>query len=81
MWSTDYDAPLSEWGSVTEKYTVLRTVLTEMVPNSMSWNPLPAVPLPVPTAQYGDVKMTLYMSLLSTLQYVPVSDIVSKYSV
>lgn len=70
---TDYDAPLNEWGSPNQKYMELRDVLTEMVPESMFQYPLPPLPAKVPTAEYGDVKMSLYISLLSTLQYVPVS--------
>lgn len=73
MFSTDYDAPVSESGSVNHKYVELRDLLSEMVPKSMFRYPLPPIPSPVPTAEYGDVKMTLYISLLSTLQYVPVS--------
>ncbi|CAI7994260.1 Beta-galactosidase-1-like protein 3, partial [Geodia barretti] len=69
--SYDYDAPLSEWGSVTKKYLELRNLLVETVPESLSLNPLPPLPLSVPTADYGEIKMTLYISLLSTLQYVP----------
>ena len=69
----DYDAPLSEWGSVNKKYLELRKVLSEMVPESLSRDPLPPIPPPVPTAGYGEITMTLYISLLSTLQYVPVS--------
>ena len=69
----DYDAPLSEWGSVTQKYLELRDLLLEVVPDSLSQNPLPPLPPSVPTADYGEIKMTLYISLLSTLQYAPVS--------
>ena len=73
VYTTDYDAPLSEWGSLNQKYMELREVLSEMVPESMTFNPLPPLPSQVPTVAYGEVKMTLYISLLSTLQYVPVS--------
>ena len=72
----DYDAPLNEWGSPTEKYRELRNVLSDMVPESLSQYPLPPIPLPPPTAEYGEIKMTLYISLLSTLQYIPVSHII-----
>jgi beta-galactosidase GanA len=69
--SYDYDAPLSEYGGVTQKYVELRNLLSEMVPDSMFRYPLPPLPSPVATADYGPVKMTLYISLMSTLQYVP----------
>ena len=71
--ATDYDAPLNEYGSATQKYIELRNVLSQMVPESMSRYPLPPLPSPVIAADYGSVKMTLYISLMSTLQYVPVS--------
>lgn len=97
---TDYDAPVSECGDITEKYKVLRNVLLIVVPESLCkftlrhqiWHlylpsffssslslilsavyPLPSLPPNLPKEAYGDVKLTLYISLLSTLQYVPVS--------
>ena len=60
---------------MTKKYLELRNLLVETVPESLSLNPLPPLPLSVPTADYGEIKMTLYISLLSTLQYVPVSSL------
>ncbi len=41
---------------------------------------LPKVPPNIPSYGYGEVKMTLYLSILSTLQYLPVS-IISTQSV
>ena len=40
--------------------------------------PLPPLPPNPPKEAYGDVRLTLYITLLSTLQYIPVSGLSSR---
>ena len=68
---TDYNAPLTEWGDVTEKYTVIRNLLKELVPESLPSTPLLPVPPNHPKIAYGEVKVPLYIKLVNTLQYIP----------
>lgn len=68
--SYDYDAPLSEAGDITKKYTLLRELLKETVPHSIP-NPLPDVPPNSVKESYGDVHLPLCLSLFQTLDYIP----------
>lgn len=67
---TDYDAPVSECGDITAKYVAIRAAITEMLPGDTA-QPLPDIPVDLPKATYGEVRMTLYIKIGSTLQYVP----------
>lgn len=60
--SYDYDAPLSEWGDVTEKYRVFRDVISDFVEG-----PLPELPEPVKKANYGTVTVKNRTSLFDNL--------------
>lgn len=53
---------------ITTPYTTMSYLNTYAV-----FNPLPSIPNNIPTASYGDMKLTLYMSILETLNYLPVS--------
>lgn len=67
--SYDYDAPLSEPGDITPKYTALRKVLKEHSPQHSFPKDLIAVPENSPKKAYGKVKIERYMPLAELLQY------------
>lgn len=58
--SYDYDAPINEQGSATEKYYKLRTLLA-----GYSERPLPAVPRPLPIISIPTFRLTHHAPLLS----------------
>lgn len=60
--SYDYDAPLSEWGDITEKYKRFRDVIKEYVDK-----PLPPLPEPVKKRAYGKLKRSQKTSLFENL--------------
>ncbi|WP_336773756.1 glycoside hydrolase family 35 protein [Paenibacillus sp. MMO-58] len=61
--SYDYDAPLTEWGDVTEKYKAIRGVLEKHgIPEGA---PFPA---PIPKKAYGKVALTEKADLLGQLE-------------
>lgn len=65
--SYDYDAPLSEWGDITEKYKRFREVIEEVTDN-----PLPDLPSPVKKKAYGKVKRSHKTSLFDNLNNISV---------
>lgn len=60
--SYDYDAPLTEWGEVTEKYKAFRSVIEKYVEHK-----LPDFPKPVERKAYGVVSLLDKTSLFSNL--------------
>lgn len=60
--SYDYDAPLTEWGEITEKYKAFRKVI-----QTHSKNPLPPLPDPVILQEYGTVDVKNRTSLFDNL--------------
>jgi hypothetical protein len=75
--SYDYSAPLSEAGDITPKYTSLRDLLKQTVPDSIP-NPLPDIPPNSPKASYGEVQLSLYIKLLQTMDFIPQPEKLSK---
>jgi beta-galactosidase len=61
--SYDYDAPLSEWGDITEKYKAFREVIQNFVKED-----LPTLPEPVKKMDYGNVPLTSRASLFENLE-------------
>jgi len=70
--SYDYDAPLAENGDLTEKYFILRKVLGELRASDSGSETvqLPSVPANLPSAAYGEVRVTSYLSLDDLLEHV-----------
>lgn len=60
--SYDYDAPLSEWGDITEKYKAFREVIKEITHDE-----LPPLPEPVRKKDYGEVALKARTSLFENL--------------
>lgn len=60
--SYDYDAPLSEWGDITEKYKAFREVIQEVTSDE-----LPPLPEPVNKKDYGKVALKARTSLFENL--------------
>lgn len=60
--SYDYDAPLSEWGDVTEKYKLFREVIKEKTRTE-----LPELTQPVEKKAYGKVERKKHTSLFGNL--------------
>lgn len=61
--SYDYDAPLTEWGDITEKYKAFRSVIADFVDGE-----LPELPEPVKRADYGKVRRSKLTSLFANLE-------------
>ncbi|SFC09060.1 beta-galactosidase [Alkalibacterium subtropicum] len=60
--SYDYDAPLTEWGDITEKYKAFREVIQDFTPEE-----LPALPEPVKKTDFGNVLLKSRTSLFDNL--------------
>lgn len=60
--SYDYDAPVNEQGSATEKYMKLR----ELMMKHVKWE-VPPIPEPIPMITIDEIKMTKYANLLHNL--------------
>lgn len=75
--SYDYGAPLSECGDATEKYRRLKETLEKFTSESLLVDgkkvppSFPPVPPDHEKEAYGEVKFTLYIQLLKTMQYIP----------
>lgn len=61
--SYDYDAPLTEWGDITDKYKAFRSVIADFVDGE-----LPELPEPVKRADYGKVRRSKLTSLFANLE-------------
>lgn len=61
--SYDYDAPITEWGDLTEKYKAFRKVIQKY-----SNNPLPELPVQSERKSYGQYKITARTSLFGNLE-------------
>ncbi|MCC5895631.1 MAG: beta-galactosidase [Alkalibacterium sp.] len=61
--SYDYDAPLTEWGEITDKYRAFREVI-----KNYSTGPLPDLPEPVVLKSYGSLSVSEQTSLFDNLQ-------------
>lgn len=60
--SYDYDAPLTEWGDVTEKYKAFREIIAKHVDYE-----LPALPEPSPKKKYEELNISQKTSLFENL--------------
>ncbi|WP_246187933.1 glycoside hydrolase family 35 protein [Paenibacillus tengchongensis] len=65
--SYDYDAPLTEWGDITEKYQAIRAVL-----DKHGVSPGGELPAPQPKQAIGVVKLTETADLLSQAEHLAV---------
>lgn len=63
--SYDYDAALSEWGGITEKYEAFRRVISRF--READAPVLPELPAPMPIKSYGTISMTHESDLLNHL--------------
>ena len=61
--SYDYDAPLNESGQITEKYTLIRDLITKHLPAGET---LPPVPAPLPTIAVEPFTLTAVSPVLET---------------
>ncbi len=61
---------MSECGDITTKFIAIREAITEQLRDDTT-HPLPEIPLNLPKVTYGEIKLTLYIRMVNTLQYVP----------
>ena len=60
--SYDYDAPINEQGSATEKYIALRDLMKKYV----KWE-VPEIPNPIPMITIAEIKVKKYCKVLDNL--------------